>query len=398
VYYGRTFVFHSLAEGITFAAFILLGFLSEVYATWIPIYHSEFSSSIAIYLASLFILGPALGVFVVLAATLASEAVMRWGYLRDSPSRLLHTLLFNVSQLILAVGVTGLIFVLGRGLPMHLATVTDYGWAFGGFLCYAAINASLVTGIVSITEGKGFWRTLRTYLREFNLQYLVLCVLAVLLTVLYSISLWHMLLAIVPLVLVHVSFRSYLRLQTETRKTFERISRLLDERDHYTAVHSTAVAELAVKVARRMRLPEAEVERIEIAAKVHDIGKVGIPDAILLKPDALTKEEWAVMRRHPVIGAELIEGLELYAPVAEGVKCEHERWDGRGYPCGLKGEEIPRIARVIAAADIYDALTTDRPYRKAFPKEKARKIIEELSGTDIDPAVAEALLAVVDAS
>lgn len=396
VYYGRQFTFLSLDQAIAFALFITLGFLSEVYATWIPVYGSELSSSIAIYLASFLILGPARSVFVVLVATLASEAAMRWGYLRHSLQRFVHTVLFNVSQFVLALGVTGLIFVLGRRGPIDLSVPEGYAWALASFLSCATINACLVMGIVALTERKPFWHVLRTYLRDFSLQYVVLSVLALLLAVLYSISLWHLLLAIVPLVLVHVSFRSYLRLQTETRKTFERISRLLDERDHYTAVHSSAVAELAVKVARKMKLPEAEIEKIEIAAKVHDIGKVGVPDSILLKPGALTKDEWAVMKRHPVISAELIEGLEIYTPVAEAVRREHERWDGRGYPGGLKGEEIPRIARVIAAADIYNALVTDRPYRRAFPPEKAREMLKELSGTDIDPAVAEALLAVLD--
>lgn len=104
------------------------------------------------------------------------------------------------------------------------------------------------------------------------------------------------------------------------------------------------------------------------------------------------------MKRHPVVSAELIEGLGLYTPVAEAVRREHERWDGRGYPDGLVGEEIPRIARVIAAADIYNALVTDRPYRKAFPPAKAKKMIEELRGVDLDPAVADALLRVLESA
>lgn len=394
-YSAHQFVLISAHQGIAFVLFILLGFLSEVYATWIPVYGSEISSSIAIYLASLLILGPALTVFVVLAATLGSEVLMRWDYVRRAPSRFAHALLFNVSQLIVAVAATGLVFVFLHTVPLSLRSAGDYLWAFAGFVCYAAINLSLVTGIVAMTEGKRFFYAFKTYLRDFNLQYLVLCALALLLVVLYSLSLWHMFLAIIPLVLVHVSFRSYLRLQTEARKTFEKISRLLDERDHYTAVHSSAVAELAAKIARKMGLPEGEVERIDIAARVHDIGKVAIPDSILLKPGALDPLEWAQMKRHPQISAELIEGLELYAPVADAVKREHERWNGSGYPNGLKGDEIPRIARVIAAADIYNALITDRPYRKAFTHKEAVEVIQGLRGTDLDPVVADALLEVL---
>lgn len=397
VYYARQLSLVSVEQGIALVLFVVLGFLSEVYATWIPVYGSEISSSIAIYLASLFVLGPALSVFVVLLTTLASETVMRWGYLRDSASRFAHALLFNVSQFVLAVGVAGLIFTLGGlSAPLELRSLSGYLWALAAFLSCVVINTSLVIGIVAMVEKSRFSHAVKAYLRDFSFQYLVLFVVALLLTVLYSLSIGHMFLAIVPLVLVHVSFRSYLRLQTEARKTFERISRILDERDHYTAVHSTAVAELAVKIARKMGLSDGETQKTEIAAMIHDIGKVAIPDSILLKPGPLDAHEWAAMRRHPLISAELIEGLEFYAPVADAVKREHERWNGSGYPNGLKGEEIPRIARVIAAADIYNALTTDRPYRKAFTPAQARKIIEEARGTDLDPAVADALLGVLD--
>ena len=137
---------------------------------------------------------------------------------------------------------------------------------------------------------------------------------------------------------------------------------------------------------------------MDIAARVHDIGKVAVPDSILLKPGPLTDDEWIIMKRHPVISAELIEGLEIYRPVADAVRHEHERWDGSGYPAGLKGEEIPLIARIIAAADIYNALATDRPYRKAFSLEKTRAMIEEMRGSDLDPAVADALLRVVESA
>jgi len=186
-----------------------------------------------------------------------------------------------------------------------------------------------------------------------------------------------------------------MRLQTETRKTFEKISRILDERDHYTAVHSREVAELAVKIGQEMGLSQGEIEKIDIAARVHDIGKIAVPDAILLKPAPLTEEEWEVMKRHPLISTELIEGLEIYTPVADAVRHEHERWDGSGYPDGLKGEEIPLLARIIAAADIYNALTTSRPYREALTREQVVETIRNMRGKDLDPIVTDALLRVI---
>jgi HD-GYP domain-containing protein (c-di-GMP phosphodiesterase class II) len=394
-YYSRDLAAVSVEQIISLVLFIVLGFLSEVYATWLPVYGFEISSSVAIYLASLFILGPSLTVFIVLFATLASEALMRWDHLKHSPNTFVRAVSFNVAQWVVTVSVTGLMLILTQHVPVTLTSAKDFLWAFVAFLCYAGINLSLVTGIISLTKQKSFFYSLITVFKDFAVQYISLFAAALLLVVLYSLSIWHMLLAIVPLILVHVSFRSHLRLQTEARKTFEKISRLLDERDHYTAVHSTEVADLAVKIAQEMGFSQKVIEKVDIAARVHDIGKIAVPDSILLKPGPLSAEEWVTMKRHPVISAELIEGLEIYKPVANAVRHEHEHWNGSGYPDGLKGDQIPLIARVITAADIHNALSTDRPYRKAFSHEKTIEMIKDMRGTDLDPTIADALLRVI---
>ncbi len=398
-YYSRELAVTSVEQIISFVLFIIIGLLAEIYATWIPIYGIEMSGSLAIYLASLFILGPSLTVFVALLSTLASEIIMRWDqwdHLKRSAGTFIHAVSFNVAQWVVTVAATGSILVLARRVPLTLASMEDYPWALLAFVCYAGINLSLVTGMVSLAEHKHFSYGLLRAFKDFLIQYASLFACALLLTVLYSLSMWYMFLAIVPLMLVHVSFRSYLRLQTEARKTFERISRLLDERDHYTAVHSTQIAHLAMKIALAMGLPQGEIEKVDIAARVHDIGKIAVPDSILLKQGSLNAEEWVTMKRHPVISAELIEGLEIYRPVASAVRHEHEHWNGSGYPNGLRGDQIPLVARIIAAADIYNALCTDRPYRKAFSHEKAIQMIKGMKGADLDPLVADALLRVLD--
>ncbi|MCX6093934.1 MAG: HD-GYP domain-containing protein [Candidatus Bipolaricaulota bacterium] len=394
-FYLRDFEFLSLQRSLAFGVFLVLGFLCEVYAVWIPAYGSEVSSSMATCMASLFILGPTLTVVMVFVTTLGSEVLMRWDSLKSNPKRSFNIIVFNISQIVVTVAVTGILFFRSGNEAFPLHSGMDYLWAMLAFVCYATVNLALVTGVVSLTERQRFVYRFRTYCRDFSVQYLALGVLALLLAVLYSLSVWHMLLAIIPLLLVHLSFRSYQRLRTEARKTFERISRILDERDHYTAVHSSDVAELAVRIARELELSEAETEQVEIAARVHDIGKVAVPDSILLKPGPLSDNEWEVMKRHPGVSAELIEGLEIYSKVADAVRHEHERWNGSGYPDGLVGEKIPMVSRVIAAADIYDALITDRPYRPAFSREETLRMIEEMRGKDLDPAVADALLEVL---
>jgi hypothetical protein len=373
------------------ALFLVLGVVSEAYATWIPFYRSEISSSIAINIAAIFILGPGLGIFLVLVSSLASELLLRWKQRENGILDAILPITFNVSQLVISIAAAGLVLEYSGHSVLSLQYPIDYLWAVLAFLAYSVANLSLVRGIVSLSGGGGFFYGLWKSIREFSIQYAVLCASALLLTVLYSISVWHVFLGLIPLVLVHVSFRSYLQLQTEARKTFEKISRILDERDHYTAVHSQSVAKLAVKIGQQMGLPEGEIEKVDIAAKVHDIGKIAVPDSILLKPGSLNEDEWAVMKKHPVISAELIEGLSIYSHVADAVRHEHEHWDGSGYPDGLTGEDIPLLSRIITAADVYDALSTDRPYRKAYSSDESIKIIRATSGKVLDPRVAEAL-------
>ena len=155
-YYSRDLAFTSVEQIISFVLFIALGFLSEIYATWIPVYGIEMSGSVAIYLASLFIIGPALTVLVVLLATLASEVLMRWDHLKHSSTTFVHAVSFNVAQWIVTVSVTGLMLILAYHAPITLISVKDYLWALAAFLCYAGINLSLVTGIVSLAEKKHF--------------------------------------------------------------------------------------------------------------------------------------------------------------------------------------------------------------------------------------------------
>lgn len=385
-------------EIVLFCIFVILALLAEIYATRVPAYGWEISSSVAIYLAALFILGPYLAVILVFASSLLSELFLRWNAQPGERRTNIVPITFNVSQLIVTVSLAGLLLLSFGRVTLLLNNAFDYALAIACFLIYMLLNIGFVTGIVSLTEGKTFFHSAWESTRQFFVQYLVLCVSALLLAVLRTLSVWHVLLALFPLTLVHVSFRGYVRLQTETRKTFEQISRLLDERDHYTAVHSAEVAELAVRIASQLGLPQNEIEDVDIAARVHDIGKVAVPDSILLKPGPLNDEEWSIMRRHPVVSAELIEGLEIYGAVVDAVRHEHERWDGSGYPDGLKGEEIPLIARIIAAADICHALSTDRPYRKAFSEERTIEMIRDMRGTDLDPAVADALLRILGAT
>jgi len=175
--------------------------------------------------------------------------------------------------------------------------------------------------------------------------------------------------------------------------TLEGWSRALDLRDEETEGHSQRVTEMAVRLARRMGVDDSDLVHLRRGALLHDIGKMGIPDSILLKPGPLNDEEWAIMRKHPAYAYELLSPIAFLRPALDIPYCHHEKWDGTGYPRGLKGEQIPLAARIFAVVEVWDALRSDRPYRKAWPVEKVQAHVISLSGRHFDPLVAEAFMA-----
>jgi len=170
------------------------------------------------------------------------------------------------------------------------------------------------------------------------------------------------------------------------------LARAVDARDVYTGSHSQRVAELAARTARRLGLPDEEVELTRLAASLHDLGKLAIPEEILRKPGPLTEPERMVLERHPQIGFRMLESLGV-DPVADWVLHHHERWDGTGYPDRLPGEQIPLGARIIFVADAYDAMTSERVYRRRVTSEQAIAELQRCAGTQFDPDVVDAFAA-----
>ena len=190
------------------------------------------------------------------------------------------------------------------------------------------------------------------------------------------------------------------RLFEQTQKTYyetlKSLAMALEARDAYTRGHSERVAALATKIAEKLGIDEGARKEIYSVALLHDIGKIGVRDAILLKPKMLTEEEWKIIQNHPVFGDAILTPLKFLTRVAGMVKHHHERWDGKGYPEGLSGEDIPLASRIVAAADAFDAITSDRPYRVKKTREEAIRIIREETGHQFDPRVVEALLEIID--
>jgi len=289
-----------------------------------------------------------------------------------------------------------------------------------------AVNIAVLTGIVSLTTGqspRSIWREKFAWALP---HYIVLAFLGLALAVAYrALGLAGILAFVAPPVMMHIAMRQYIAKTTETvtelkrrnsqlaraneeiseintrlhrtyDETLEALASALDARDRETKGHSLRVTRYMMDMARQMGVPPNTPEWIAMqrGALMHDVGKIGVPDHILHKPGALSDEEWQSMRRHPRIGADILRGISFLDEAAIIVLSHHERYDGRGYPRGLRGDEIPLGARIFAVADAFDAMTSDRPYRAAMPVEKAVDEIVHNSGTQFDPAVVQAFLLV----
>jgi putative nucleotidyltransferase with HDIG domain len=177
--------------------------------------------------------------------------------------------------------------------------------------------------------------------------------------------------------------------------TIEGWSRAMDLRDQKTEGHTQRVTSLTLELARTMGVDESKMMHIRRGALLHDIGKLGVPDHILFKPDALTSEEWEIMRRHPELAYEMLSSIKYLKPALNIPYFHHEKWDGSGYPLGLKGEQIPLEARIFAVIDVWDALRSDRPYRKAWDEQKVKDYITGQAGSHFDPKVVECFLRLI---
>jgi HD-GYP domain-containing protein (c-di-GMP phosphodiesterase class II) len=188
----------------------------------------------------------------------------------------------------------------------------------------------------------------------------------------------------------------YTELEASYMGAAEALAAALEAKDDYTADHARSIADLAVEVGRRLGLREGELRDLRYGAIFHDIGKIAIPDAILNKPGPLTDEEFAVVKRHPEVGEQILAPIPFLREARRIVRHDHERWDGGGYPDGLRGEEIPIGARIVLVVDAWHAMVSDRPYRAGLEPEQARAELVRHAGSQFDPEVVHAMLSCLD--
>jgi HD-GYP domain-containing protein (c-di-GMP phosphodiesterase class II) len=259
-------------------------------------------------------------------------------------------------------------------------------------LAYLLLDFLIFSLSQSFAFHEPFLATLKSVVREGFVLELIQYLLAILGALAADEDIRALVLLIVPVSITYVAFKNIKEIHRETVQILEDTADTVDLRDIYTGGHSKRVADLVHQMLTELKISGPEAILIETAARLHDIGKIGIPDQILTKPGALLPEEMDVMRTHSKKGAELIAKYKDFSRGALMILHHHERWDGQGYPFRLKGPEIPFGARVIAVADSFDAMTSDRPYRNALSNEQAIETLLQGQGTQWDPHVVEAFV------
>ena len=283
-----------------------------------------------------------------------------------------------------------------RTLTAQWVDPTDPWAAFAQILivgaAFALTNNFLSVSTVSIRTKSPFSKVWAISIREVLVGLLAQVPMGWLMAqIAIGVGYWATLPFAVPLLLARYSFTKY----TETRDLFfgsvSALSQAIDAKDGFTRGHADRVSRIAGAVAREMGLGEAEIERIELAGLLHDIGKIGVEDRILMKPQRLDADEQELMRRHPIYGASILEPSAALRPLVQIVLHHHENFDGSGYPEGIRGDSIPIGSRVIIVADAYEAMTSDRIYRKAIGHERALEQLNKYKGSQFDPKVVRAL-------
>jgi len=281
---------------------------------------------------------------------------------------------FNAVQYALSAGLAGMVYLYAGGM---LGKQNFINFIIPAALCaltYCIINSILVTTVISLDSGMSMGQIYRINIKEVLPSYLAEAPLGFIMAIIYvEIGILGILLFFFPLLLARRSFELYTRMRKMYLDTIRTLAATIDAKDPYTHGHSERVSQMAIQLAKRLGFVESEIEYLEYAAILHDIGKIGIEDHILGKKDKLTDAEYEKVKEHPVIGANIMESIEFLKRCSQTVLHHHERFDGRGYPYGIKGEEIPKPARLLAIIDAYDAMNSDRPYRKKLSAEDISK-------------------------
>ncbi len=348
-------------------------------------FQAEVTVDFAVLLSIILIFGSKISILLVFLSTVITEYKRR----KTMP---FYKSVFNINLYVIMVGAASLVYERLGGIPGQIDLNHDILRVIILISTYLFVNVSLVTIALSLLENE------RSYLIFFNNfkwalpNYIALAPLGILLAVIYmSIGILGVVLFLIPLLTARHSFQLYMNIRKVYLDTIQVLATTIETKDPYTHGHSDRVARYSLIIAEEMNLPGDFINMLKYAALLHDIGKIGIPEEILNKPGKLSEIEFNKVKQHPELGASIVEKLDFLAKPATFIKSHHERLNGSGYPQGLCGEDIPLGAAILAVADAFDAMTTDRPYRKAWSVNDAMTEIEKNAGIQFKSEVVQAL-------
>jgi HD-GYP domain-containing protein (c-di-GMP phosphodiesterase class II) len=376
------------AEHTWISAFVVLTVLSiglEFVAVELP-QGGVVSVATIGHIATILLVPPPFAAISVGSAVLVEELIQRTSVQRAAFNTSGHVLTISLASF--AVGLIGDPRVIVEGHEQLALVVV----VVAASLVYHLVNDVLTSAVMALATGRPLIYVLRTSSRGTIFAEAGAGMIGVLFALIWIVApLWTTLLAI-PAAVIARALRYIRQLEGETRSAVATMAQVVDDRDSSTFHHSERVASYAVSLAGELSLDQSLIELIEQAASVHDLGKIGVPDRVLLKPGPLTTDERATMWLHTQIGARILSQFHLFRSGAEIVLHHHEAFDGSGYPHGLAGDAIPLGARVVAVADAFDAMTSDRPYRRALSVDEAVERFRIGSGRQWDPVVVSAML------
>jgi len=332
--------------------------------------------------------GPAWALLVTFLGEIIADAINR--------RTVWYKILFNASQYALSAGVAGVVY---QELGGVVGAVDLTNYIVPAAICaiiYFLINSNLFMIVISLAEKIHILSVWKKRIRGTVATYIALAPMGFVMAMVYvSTGIWGIILFFFPLILARRSFELYTKMRKVYLDTIRALAAAIDAKDPYTKGHSERVAEMSLALAQELNLSDKDIENIEYTALLHDIGKIGIADNILGKNSSLTNKEFDKIKEHTVMGAKIIEPVDFLKNSYEAIYHHHERYNGDGYPDGIKEKKIPLSARIIAVADAYDAMGSDRPYRKKLSHNKILKELKEQSGQQFDPEVVKAFISVL---
>jgi len=366
--------------------FIIISVLAEFIPVSLPA-GGEITIAFPIDFVVILVYGPALAMIVAVFSII-------WEVFQKKESW--YKTLFNASQYSLATGLAGLVYIYTGGVIGGQNLFNYIVPAVFCALAYCIVNSYLVTIVISLDSRMSINKVFRINIKEVLPSYLAEAPLGFIMAMIYvEVGILGILLFFFPLLLARRSFELYTRMRKMYLDTIRTLAAAIDAKDPYTHGHSDRVSKMAIQLAKKLDFIDTEIEYIEYAAILHDIGKIGIEDSILGKKGRLTDEEYEKVKKHPIIGAGIIESIEFLKKCSNIVLYHHERYDGKGYPEGIKGENIPKLARLLAIVDSYDAMNSDRPYRKRLSAQEILAELENEAGKQFDPVMVKIFISLI---